>query len=81
MADEHIADQGYPGCREDFAKSISYLKTLDVDIWLGAHPNQNDTFGKQERLESGENPNPFIDPDGWQDFIAAIDNNIQERFS
>lgn len=77
MTDEHTAEQGYPGNREDFAHSIEYLKTLDIDIWLGAHPGQNSTFGKHERLKSGEKPNPFIDPSGWQHFIAGIESNFQ----
>ena len=77
MTDEHTAEQGYPGNREDFARSIEYLKTLDVDIWLGAHPGQNSTFDKHERLRNNERPNPFIDPSGWQRFIAGIESSFQ----
>jgi len=38
LTDEHRVEQGYPENRDDFAKSLSYLKTLDVEVWLGAHP-------------------------------------------
>lgn len=76
MEDEHTEAQGYPGNREDFAASLDYLKALEVDIWLGAHPGQCDTFGKCERLQRGEKPNPFIDPAGWRRFIEAIDRNF-----
>ena len=78
LQDEHRETQGYPENREDFGKSLEYLKALDVDIWLGAHPSQNDTFGKFERLQKGESPNPFIDPDGWKKFIAGIEANFQK---
>ena len=73
LTDEHREDQGYPENRDDFARSLAYLKTLDVDLWLGAHPNQNDTFAKHERLAAGEQPNPFIDPAGWRQFITNIE--------
>ena len=78
MREEHRAAQGYPGNREDFARSLAYLKTLDVDVWLGAHPGQNDTFGKYQRLSAGERPNPFIDPLGWKRFIERIDAEFQK---
>ncbi|MFH1844576.1 MAG: MBL fold metallo-hydrolase, partial [bacterium] len=77
MEDEHTEAQGYPGNREDFAASLEYLKTLEVDIWLGAHPGQCDTFGKFERLRKGETPHPFIDPSGWRQFIEGIDNRFR----
>lgn len=73
MTDQHRAAQGYPGNREDFRRSLDYLKTLEVDLWLGAHPGQNDTFGKRDRLGTGEKPNPFIDPTGWKRFIESIE--------
>lgn len=72
LTDQHRERQGYPGNREDFARSLDYLADLQVDLWLGAHPGQNDTFGKGERLKSGENSNPFLDAAGWAQFIDGI---------
>jgi hypothetical protein len=46
------------------------LKTLQVDVPLGAHPFVNDTLGKYERLQKGEQPNPFLDAAGWSKFLA-----------
>ena len=77
LMDEHRHEQGYEGNREDFAKSLDYLGTLDVDLWLGAHPSQNDTLGKYERIAEDGQPNPFIDPDGWRMFIAGIRTSFQ----
>jgi len=78
MRDEHREKQGYPGSREDFAKTLAYLKTLDVQLWLGAHPGQCNTFQKAERLAKGEKPNPFIDPTGWKRFIAQQEAAFNE---
>lgn len=78
LMDEHRKEQGYPQNRQDFAESLRYLKTLDVDVWLGAHPGQSNTFDKFELLERGEGPNPFIDPDGWKQFISKIESNYRK---
>jgi metallo-beta-lactamase class B len=78
LQDQHRREHGYPDNRQDFTKSLEYLKALDVDIWLGAHPGQNNTLGKFERLRKGEKPNPFIDPDGWRKFIANINSSFQK---
>ena len=78
LMDEHRHEQGYPGNRRDFSRSLEYLKTLDVDIWLGAHAFQSSTFEKYERLKKGESPNPFIDPVGWKHFIAATEADFQK---
>jgi len=73
MTDEHRDKQGYPGNRDDFARTLAYLKTLDVELWLAAHPGQNDTFAKADRLRAGERPNPFLDAAGWKRFIAVLE--------
>jgi len=78
LQDQHRQENGYPGNRQDFVKSLEYLKNLDVDVWLGAHPAQNDTLGKYERLQKREKPNPFIDPAGWKKFISGLQSDIQE---
>jgi len=61
----------YGGTIDDFQKTLKRLLYFDVDVWLGNHPQQNKTFQKLERLRQGASPNPYIDPDGWKDFIRA----------
>jgi metallo-beta-lactamase class B len=71
LMDEHRESQGYFGNRQDYQDSLRYLQTLDVQIWLGAHPFQNDTYGKHRQLREGKTPHPFIDPRGWKDFLKS----------
>jgi len=78
MTDEHIERDGYPGNRDEFARSLAYLKGLEVELWLGAHPGQNDTLGKYERLAAGESPNPFLDPAGWKQSIAGVEAEFNQ---
>ena len=77
LQDQHRQENGYPYNRQDFTRSLEYLKTLDIDIWLGAHPSQNSTFSKYERLMSGKKPNPFIDPGGWRRFISKLESDFK----
>ena len=81
MTDKDTEEQGYPGNRDDFARSLNYLKELEVDVWLGAHPGQNRTFDKYARLKKDAKPNPFIDPDGWKGFILDIEKRFKEMIS
>ena len=78
LTDKHREDQGYPENREDFARSLAYLRELPVQLWLGAHPAQNDTLGKYERLAAGESPSPFVDPDGWLAWIDRMQRDFDD---
>jgi metallo-beta-lactamase class B len=63
----------YPEIAEDYAQTFRTLKSLPCDIFLGAHGLYFDMLAKLDRLKSaGSNPasNPFIDPDGYQAFVA-----------
>ena len=72
-------EQGYAAGPVEFGRSLEYLETLPVEVWLGVHPGQNDTFGKYERLRARERPNPFVDPDGWKGFIRRLKEQHQPR--
>ena len=62
----------YGGTIQDFGKTLDRLEAFKVDIWLGSHPNQNETFRKLELLQKGVTPNPYIDPDGWKAFLKGL---------
>lgn len=59
----------YGGVKEDYARTQDRLDVMPVEVWLGAHPAQNRTFDKYERLRNGEAPNPFIDSAGWKEYL------------
>jgi len=75
LEEEHIDAQGYPGCREDFIRSVNYMKSLEVDIRLGAHPFFNGTLEKYARMQNGAENNPFVDPSEWGESLREIENN------
>ncbi len=62
--------------RKQYIDSLQKLKEEDVDIFLGIHPGQNNTFNKQKKM--GENDNPFIDNPEWKHFLKGIERIIKK---
>lgn len=60
----------YPNIVADYAHTFAVLKTLKCDVFLGPHGSFFGMLDKRERLEKGEQPNPFIDPRNYQEVIA-----------
>lgn len=72
-----IGNPAYPGIAQDYRKTFERLKHLPCDVFLASHA---DFFSMQEKLarfEHGENPNPFIDPEGYQRFVQYYEAQFQ----
>ncbi len=55
------------------------MQTMDVDVWLGAHPFFNETFEKWERSnQHNENINLYIDPEGGKIFLNKWLNEAED---
>ena len=74
-------DESYPGIKADYEKTFATLASLQADVFLGAHAGFFDLAGKRERLERGEKPNPFIDPAGYQAWIASDEGPTSTSWS
>ena len=67
----------YEGCREDYRASVRRLQKEQVDVFIGNHTWNNDTFAKAKRLrETGENP--FIDPQLWHRFLDFCEKRLDD---
>ena len=60
--------------RDTFIRDLRALYDLEVDIVLGNHPDQTNTFEKLEGMD-GEN-NPFINPLEWNQTLAATEKRF-----
>ena len=70
-----VNNKNYPEIAEDFAKSIKIYKTFKPDVFLASHAWFYDPAGKYARLQKGEKPNPYIDPQGYQKWVANMEAN------
>lgn len=71
----------YPGIAEDYAKSFALLKRLPCDIFLGSHASFFDGAKKAERWKKKEGANPFVDPQGYRDYLAWTEKAYRERLA
>jgi metallo-beta-lactamase class B len=73
----------YPNIVSDFRNTFRVVKALPCDVFLAAHGS---FFGLREKLEKARRPhdgNPFIDPDGYRDFLdraeRAFENQVRSK--
>jgi metallo-beta-lactamase class B len=69
----------YPQIAEDFAKTYQTLKSIKADIFLASHGQFFDLLKKAEKLRAGAKPNPFIDPQGYQKFVARMTKAFEDK--
>jgi metallo-beta-lactamase class B len=58
----------YPSIAEDYERTFRVLKSLPVDVFLGAHGGYFDLEAKHARLTQGVSA--FVDPEGYRAYVA-----------
>ena len=67
----------FDGCRDAYRNSLHRLMKEKVDVFIGNHTWNNDTFNKAKILrETGENL--FIDDKLWNKFLSFCENRLDE---
>jgi metallo-beta-lactamase class B len=69
----------YPEIAEDYAKTFRILKSLPCDVFLSSHASFFDGLRKADRLRKGAKENPFIDPQGYKDYVARMEKKYEEQ--
>lgn len=65
----------FDGCREAYRASVHRLMNERVDVFIGNHTWNNDTFNKARILkETGKNE--FIDPALWHKFLTFCEERL-----
>jgi metallo-beta-lactamase class B len=64
-----VGNSSYPEIASDYERTFRVLKSLPVDIFLGAHGSYFDLEAKYARLKEGVAA-PFIDPAGYNSYIT-----------
>lgn len=76
-----VGKESYPGIAADYEKTFAVLKKLRCDIFLSDHGSFFSFLEKRDRLARGENPNPFIDPAGYQRFVAQYEKEFHDKLA
>lgn len=71
------ADATYPGIAADFCRSVAHLRSLPVDVFLGAHASFFGLASKRPAVASGD-ARALVDPDRYRRYLdgnaARIDS-------
>jgi metallo-beta-lactamase class B len=67
-----VNNTAYPRIVDDYRASIAKLKAMHADVFLAPHAQFYDPQHKLAARKAG-GPNPFIDPDALQNFMAKAD--------
>ena len=70
----HLEAENWRGMMQ---RSIPRCRQEHVDLFVGNHAGQNDTFGKQKRLEAGDT-NAFVQPDDWTRFLDGLQRRLDD---
>ena len=77
-----VHNQNYPRIAEDDQRMWRVLKSLPCDIFLGAHGGY---FGMEEKYahlkDAGARVNPFLDPGGYQKFVAQKEQDFRAELA
>ena len=69
----------WPDIAKVYARSFAVLKRLHCDVFLGPHASFYDMQAKSQRLSAGAKTNPFIDPEGYRNYISRFEKRYQEQ--
>lgn len=73
LTDRPNAPATYPSIQADYEKTFRVLKSLQCDVFLGSHGSFYSLKQKREDLEKNPAVNPFIDPAGYQAYVARAE--------
>jgi metallo-beta-lactamase class B len=75
-----VGNPSYPEIASDYERSFRVLKSLPVDIFLGAHGNYFDLETKYRQLKAGS-PAPFIDPAGYKAYVTERETAFRNELA
>jgi metallo-beta-lactamase class B len=76
-----VNNKDYPEIADDYVRSFKVMRSLPVDVFLGAHGSFYNLTEKYARLEKGSGPNPFIDPEGFKQYVDRSEKTFQVRLA
>jgi len=76
-----VGNPRYPDIVADFTRSFAVLRTLPCDVFLGAHGGYYGLQEKIARLQRHEAGNPFIDPEGYRDYLDKAEQAFKRELA
>jgi metallo-beta-lactamase class B len=74
-----VNNSQYPNIVADYAYTFALLKSMKCDVFLGPHGSFFSLKDKMIRLSKGVKANPFIDPQGYKEFIKNTEKAYHQQ--
>jgi len=74
-----VSRPSYPGIAGDYRRSFDVLRSMEADVFLGAHAGFFGLLEKAERLREGAAPNPFIDAGALRRYVDHWEAQFEAR--
>ena len=74
-----VGNKNYPQIADDYVKTFKVLKSLNADLFLGAHGAYFGMKAKYAKMKPGA-PNPFIDPAGYKTYVGEREATFQKEW-
>ena len=71
----------YQGIAADYERAFRVWMSLPCDVFLASHGQFFDLTAKREAQKKGAQPNPFIDPKGYRDYVMGRDQDFQTELN
>jgi len=77
-----VGNEDYPEIAEDFMATFEKARALPVDLFVSSHGVFYDLDAKYEKLQARApgDPNPFVDPEGYQAHIDEFEQTFLATF-
>lgn len=72
-----INNPKYPNIAQDLQHGFDVLKKLPCDVFLASHAYMFNMEEKLKRRAQGAKQNPFIDPEGYRQYVADYENEFR----
>jgi metallo-beta-lactamase class B len=76
-----VGNDKYPQIADDYARTFRVLKSLPCDVFLGPHGSFFKLTEKARLAAQGTRRNPFIDLQGYRDYVARAERAYLEQLS
>ena len=72
-----VGNTQYPNIVQDYRRTFEILKKLPCDVFLASHGNFFNLEEKSKQIRADAARNPFIDPDGYQQFLERTQRDFE----
>ena len=76
-----VGNEKYPGIADDYVDTFRTLHGLRADVFLGAHGSYYGMDAKLAKLREHPDQNPFIDPQGYVDFVNQGERDFRKELA